>query len=287
MKIALSSYSLRQKVQSGEMTAFSMLAVCKQMGFAGIEYAGFTPHDASSPLEYAQKLREESQRLNLPIVNYAIGADFLNGSGGDLQAEIRRTMQQVDIAHALGAPLMRHDATAGFAQGTRGFRGVEDVLGRIAQGCKQVSEYAKGLGIRTMVENHGYFMQDSTRVEKLVNAVRDDNFGLLVDIGNFMCADEDPVPAVGRSAPYAFHVHAKDFLLKTPEAQPGAGFFPTRGGNLLRGTIVGHGIVPVRACLNALKSAGYDGYVAVEFEGLEEPLQAAQIALENLQQYLS
>ena len=32
-----------------------------------------------------------------------------------------------------------------------------------------------------MVENHGYFAQDSDRVEKLINAVDHPNFGLLLD----------------------------------------------------------------------------------------------------------
>ena len=77
-----------------------------------------------------------------------------------------------------------------------------------------VDEFAADLGIKTMVENHGYFCQDSERVEKLMNAVNHPNFGALVDMGNFLCADEDPARAVGRMAPYAFHCHAKDFHVK-------------------------------------------------------------------------
>ena len=89
-----------------------------------------------------------------------------------------------------------------------------------------------------MSENHGFFAQDSDRVEKMVNAVASNNYGLLVDIGNFTCADEDPAIAVGRVAPYAFHVHAKDFHIKSAmEPNPGAGFFRSRNGTYLRGAI--------------------------------------------------
>ena len=38
--------------------------------------------------------------------------------------------------------------------------------------------------------------------------------GALVDIGNFMCADEDPWKSVAKMMPYAYHVHVKDFFLK-------------------------------------------------------------------------
>ena len=55
-----------------------------------------------------------------------------------------------------------------------------------------------------------------------------------------------------------------------------------RGGNYLRGTVIGHGVVPVRACVHILQNAGYDGYLSVEFEGREETLPA----LENAREYL-
>lgn len=60
-----------------------------------------------------------------------------------------------------------------------------------------MTAYAAEKGIKTAVENHGTFCQDSDRVELLVNTVAHDNFGLLVDMGNFLCADENPAAAVG------------------------------------------------------------------------------------------
>jgi sugar phosphate isomerase/epimerase len=134
-----------------------------------------------------------------------------------------------------------------------------------------------------MTENHGFFSQDSDRVELLVNTVASDNFGLLVDIGNFLCADENPSVAVGRCAPYAFYVHAKDFIVKSgADTNPGKSFFVSRGGNFLRGTVIGHGIVPVASCITALKKVGYDGVLSLEFEGPED----TEYALKNGLTYL-
>ena len=74
-----------------------------------------------------------------------------------------------------------------------------------------------------MVENHGFFAQDSDRVEKLVTGVANPNFGLLVDMGNFACADDPSDKAVGRVAKYAKHVHAKDFTSRAAQSPiPGA-----------------------------------------------------------------
>ena len=107
-------------------------------------------------------------------------------------------------------------------------------------------------------------------------------------MGNFLCADENPAMAFARVAPYAIYVHAKDFIVKPFDAcDPGEGAFRTRGGNFLRGTIVGHGNVPVKQCMYQLKKAGYDDYISIEFEGMEPVFEALRIGLANLKRYWS
>ena len=286
MKFSVSVYSFMQYIQDGRLTPFSCIEKVKEMGFDAIEYVDFVFPKDEDPAEHAKKLRAQADRVGLAISNYAVGADFLNGSGGDLEAEVERLKGQVDIAAILGCPTMRHDVTGGIANRT--YQGYDNVVERLAKGCRAVAEYAAQKGIRTMTENHGFFSQDSLRVEKLINTVASDNFGQLVDMGNFLCADDDPVTAVGRCAPYAFYVHAKDFIVKSGQGvNPGQGFFLSRGGNFLRGTIVGHGDVPVVQCLRALKGAGYDGYIAIEFEGMEDCVKGVAIGLENLKRYVA
>ena len=56
----------------------------------------------------------------------------------------------------------------------------------------------------------------------------------------------------------------------------------SRGGNYLRGSIIGHGDVPVKQCVNALRRAGYDGYLMIEFEGMEDPITGISVGLKNL-----
>lgn len=287
MRVSISSYSFTRLLQSGELTQLDCVAKAKEMGFDAIEFVDILPHDGSTETEYAAKLRMECERMGLPVSNYTFGADFLKGSGGDAAVEIERVKRQIDIAEILGAKSVRHDATTGYPEGTRGCRGFDDCLPVLADACRQVTEYAAQKGIRTMVENHGFFAQDSERVEKLVNAVANDNFGLLCDMGNFLCVDEDPARAFSRVANYAFYAHVKDFIIKSGmEPDPGEGFFRSRGGNYLRGTIIGHGMVPVKQCIAILKAAEYQGNIAIEFEGMEDTFQGISVGLANLRRYL-
>jgi len=288
MKTALSTYSMERLIRKGELTQLGCVAKAKEMGFDGIEFVDIIPHDGSSREDYAKRLGEECGRLSMPVSNYTFGADLLEGSDGDLSAEVARVEKQIDIAALVGAKSVRHDAALGFRHSPRQWRSFDSVLPRLAEGARQITEYAASKGIRTMVENHGTFAQDSDRVEKLVSAVGHENFGLLCDMGNFLCVGEDPLEAVGRAAPYAFYVHAKDFLFKSGMGpDPGEGFFRTRKGDYLRGTIIGHGCVPVRQCLTALRLAGYDGFIGIEFEGMEDNETGVRIGLANLKRYIA
>ena len=280
MKISISSYSY----SALKIDDFECMKLAKKMGFDGIEFAEIHPDDGADKKEYAKKLRALSEELALPITNYAIGADFVNKG---VDAEIERLKGEVDVAEILGVKTMRHDATSGPENERFSLTGFEKYLPTLAKGCKGVTEYAKTKGIKTSVENHGYYCQQSDRVEALMKAVDDENFGWLVDIGNFMCADEKSVEAVKTGAKYAVYVHVKDFYYKDKSEPCPDGYFNTRAGNHLCGSVIGDGVVPVKECLDIIKANGYDGWVTLEYEGLENPETAIPKGYEFLKSAIS
>lgn len=285
MKISVSSYSFQQYIGAGKMTQLDCVAKAKEMGFDAIEFTDLAgAPDLEAQKDYARQIRAEADRLNLPINAYTIGACLYQESEEKNQAEIRRLEGQLEVAAILGAKVMRHDVC--YALGKTGdARSFDLMLPTLAKNARAVTEYAQKLGIRTCSENHGYIAQDSDRVERLFNAVHHDNYGLLVDMGNFVCVDEDPAKAVSRVAPYAVHVHAKDMLVRSEPT--GACCYPTRGCNYFCGTVVGEGDVPVKKCLRILERAGYDGYVSIEFEGAEDCLTGIARGLKNLRKILA
>jgi sugar phosphate isomerase/epimerase len=281
MKIGISAYSFSKLIKGGRFTLFDAVTRAKEIGYSAIEFIGLTPPEGKDISSFAGDLRNACDKAGLSVTCYAVTADFLNGSGGDSDVEAERVKNAVDIAGILGAPCLRHDAAWGI-KGT-GCRTYRDAIRLIAPAIRKITEYAAQSGIRTMTENHGYLLQDSRRMEELVLAVDHPNYGLLVDIGNFMCADESGLAALPTVMPYAFHVHAKDFLWKSgAESRPDDSWFSTRGGNYLRGTILGHGAVSLSQCLAFIKVTGYAGGVSLEFEGSEDPLDAARRGFEFL-----
>lgn len=268
MKIGVSSYSFSRYMKHTGANYLKICDLAREMGFDGIEFIDLdlNVQPAESVPALAAEIRAHCDSLGLPVAAYTVHADFIDGTD-----EVERLKRQVDVAQILGAPVMRHDVT------WRRDIPWREIIDRTAANIREVAEYAQSKGVRTCTENHGYVLQDANRVEALILAVNHPNYGWLVDMGNFLCADEPPMHALPIAASYAVHAHAKDFLLK--RESPGEGWFPTRNGWALRGTVVGHGVVPIADCVQVLRDAGYDGWLSLEFEGMEENLTALRCGL--------
>ena len=279
MKIGVSSYSLRKHAAATKCSYVDLCNIAKEMGFEGIEFINLDNKDYTMGTDdifaCAEKIRKHCEAIGLEILAYTVDGNIL---AEDFDAEFERLKKCVDVAEALGAPVMRHDVCYSLP----GKLTWEDAIEVMVPRIREITEYAKAKGIKTCTENHGYIFQAPERVEKLIRAVNNENYGWLCDMGNFLCADADPLKAVTIAAPYAFHVHAKDFLYKSAEFDRPSGYFGTASGNYLRGTVVGHGVVPIKSCVKALKRGGYDGWMSIEFEGMEENLPALRAGLEFL-----
>ncbi|GGA10390.1 sugar phosphate isomerase [Paenibacillus marchantiophytorum] len=278
MKIGVSTYSLYKALQSGEMDIFGVIDWVADQGAEHVEIVpmGF---ELAGDFELAEKIHQKARSRGLEVSNYAIGANFLTDSVEAYQQEIARVKGEVDIAARLGVKKMRHDVAKSDDTSIANFN---RELGRMTEACQEIADYAQTFGITTSIENHGYFVQHSDRVQTLIQAVNRPNFLTTLDVGNFMCVDENPVAAVKNNLPYASMVHVKDFYLRPSYQNPGSGWFQTTQGNYLRGAIVGHGDIDMREVLRTVKHSGFDGYISIEFEGMEECKAGTLIGLQNV-----
>lgn len=281
MKISCSTYNFRPLMENhgGTMTIAEMVATIKEMGFDGVEAEQCTFVDKDL-MSSAKLLKDECDKHGLPIVCFSVGADLL------LKAEESKATikQQILAAKIMGAPRLRHDICWGIDQPV--YRSFAYNCKKIAAQCRELTEFGAEHGIETMSENHGYYFQDSRDVEMLINEVDHPNYGLLYDIGNVICADEDFAHACGVLKHYAKMAHVKDFYVangNAPFSTPG--FFPTRGGNLCIGTIVGNGVVPVHQLLRELKDRVE--WVTVEYEGPEGVMKGVLDSLVNTRRIIN
>ncbi|SDX97819.1 sugar phosphate isomerase/epimerase [Paenibacillus sp. CF384] len=283
MKIGLSTYSLLNALKSGEMTVLDAIQWIADNGGEHMEIVpyGFTLVD--NP-ELADAVRNKAAEVGIALSNYSMPANFVQPDDEAFEAEMARVKEHVDLVHRLGMKHMRHDVTAfTIPKEQMTIAWFEENLHLMVKGSQIIADYAAQYGITTTIENHGFSAQASDRVQRVLHAVNRPNFKTTLDIGNFMCVDENPVIGVIKNLPYASLVHYKDFYFRPFDEPPGGGnWFRTSHDNYLRGAIVGHGEIPIRKITKLIKQSGYDGYITVEFEGMEECKEASRIAMDNL-----
>ena len=283
MKIGVSSYSLSRLFEGGKKDYEWVIDWSVENGGEHVEIVDSDHLDKSEAGLTA--LREYAAKRGLDISSYTFGADFGSDNKDEVRAETERVKKQIDRANALGVKRARHDV-AGRPPDKTGVEEFERVLPRLAAACAEVADYAAAYGITTSLENHGYFLQDSERVRRLILATDRPNFRTTIDVGNFTVVDEDPVSAVKLNLPYASHIHLKDFHLKPAGVSPGQGWFQSRLGRYIRGAIFGHGDVATLEIMRLIVASGYDGYLSLEFVGMEEPCLACRVGLENIRRFL-
>ncbi len=279
MKIGVSSYSFSQLITAEKLDAVSVLHKAAEMGFDAIEYTDFNL-GLGQDSALVDTIVRDAKEKGIELSAYVVGGNLLQSTQAEQNAEVERLKGQIDVANRLGVKLFRYDVT--YAQLPM-YMSFDMALEKVADAMRELASYGQSLGIVTMIENHGMTFQDSDRIERVYSRVNHPNFRLLVDMGNFMCADEDTTLAVSRLRNLAAHVHAKDFeKIDYYSNLSKEDCFQTRAQNYLRGTAVGEGDVKAAQCVDILKAAGYDGYIDIEYEGPEDCIAALSRGLEFL-----
>ena len=265
MKIGVTSYSYDALLREGKKDMEGIVSLAARQGYEGIEFASLDEIYETVP---AKALRARCEGEGILPAGYAVTADL---EAGIERAESKLT-RNLDEAAELGAPVMRTDLFHEYP--------LDPFAEKYIAAVRRIADEAEKRHIVLTTENHcGYFCT-AERMERLVTTVAHPNFGILCDTANFLDADERADEVLARIAPYVRHVHLKDCHWKRGDMlYPGEGWYSTRGGNYIRGAIVGHGDVPLPQAIKALDAVGYAGWLIVEFEGIEECESACALSL--------
>jgi sugar phosphate isomerase/epimerase len=261
-KMSLAAYSYRKYLQGPgkSMDLFGFADLAADMGLDAIEPTSYYfPEDVDDA--YLRRLRIHAFRLGLDISGTAIGNNFCLPPGPERDKQLALTRTWIDRAAALNAPVIRIFA------GNVPKGGTESEAARLAvEGIHEVLPYAAEKGVTLALENHGGITARPEQLLGLVRAVRAPagNFGVNFDSGNFH--GEDPYADMAQIAPYALNVQIKSEIQPRGSAKEKADF-----GRIAR----------------ILREAKYSGYVALEYEAAEDPLEAIPGIIEELRAALA
>lgn len=249
-----------------------MLEVAKKLGFGGLEL--YCYDDLNTPdLNVAKAIAQRAAELDMHIPCLSMGANL---TGEDQAAQVERIKQYILVAQTAGAPYI-HFTTVPYLQYKPEFVPLGKMIRRIAPAVKALCDFAAEHNVGCVVEGQGYYMNGTEPLEQLLEAVEHPNLGIVADLGNLLCVDEQPERFVGYFAPVVQHVHIKDMVVQPkPTEEPGVRWTATKHGNYLHRTELGTGIIDIERCLRILAAAGYKGSFAIENNVIGREEKAAQ-----------
>jgi len=255
-KLSLAQWSLHSRYLDDGVNPLLFPRHAKEMGFEAIEIV--------SQL-YTDKIKEQGFETIIDSLNYELGQNevkcvlIMVDGEGDLAVPdkakrlkaVENHKKWVDAARKLGAHSIRVNA----------FGSNDPAVWKetLADGLSELATYAATQNINVLVENHGWLSSNANLLMEVMDQIDMDNCGTLPDFGNWCvkraegarwgkCLEEYPDKYEGlkKMMGLAKAVSAKSYD------------FDSRGNE----TTLDYGRM-----LDIVASAGYQGYIGIEYEG--------------------
>lgn len=239
---------------------------------------------ATPDLQVAQDLKAyaDSKGITFPCVS--VGISLVDD---DQAAAIETVKRYADVAKILGSPYLHHTIALNFSDPKYIADNFELFYNRGLTAVREIFDYAAQLGIRTIYEDQGFVFNGRKAFSRFLKDV-DRNVGVVADFGNIQFVDEHVEDFIPAFADRIVHVHAKDYIVTAGDSravEPGE--YTSRGGNYLRGCLIGEGSVSTDAAFRALQTIGYKGFVALEGDPIGPDEEASfQKNLETVTRYM-
>ena len=245
-KISLAEWSLHRMLYSGELDHLEFCKIAREkFDLDAVEYVNSFFFDKAEDFDY---LKEMKNRANDHGVSSLLIMCDNEGDLGDPNQKAREKAVEnhfkwMEAAKFLGCHSIRVNA--------KSKETYEDQIQLASDGLRKLTEFGEKIGINTIVENHGGLSSNGKWLVSVMKEVNHPMCGTLPDFGNFKIKDGewyDRYTGVDELMPYAKAVSAKSHS------------FNWKGNEVN---------TDYKKMINIVLSAGYNGYIGIEFEGSE------------------
>lgn len=269
-RIAISTYSFWRFLDNSKLTIEECITQSSAMGFDGVEilHRQMTGEDNA----YLQSLKRRAITEGLDLCGLSIHQGFVSPDAEVRKKNVEHTIHCIELAYKLGIPTMRLNtgrwgttkdfnqlmADRGIEPRLPGYNDDEEGYKWVIDSIGQCLKAAQECGVLLALENHWGLGLTPEGVLRIVEGVNSPWLQVLMDTGNFL---EDPYTKLEKLAPKTVYVQAKTYF--------GGGLWYTLDLDYPR-------------IAKILQTAGYRGYVSLEFEGKEDWRTAIPKSLEVL-----
>ena len=256
--ISLAEWSLHRSLYSGDMDHLDFAKIAKdEFGIDAVEYVNSFFFEKAKDKVYLKEMRSRAEDLG--VSSLLIMCDNEGSLGDPDTAKRNKAVENHykwhEAAKYLGCHSIRvnaylteslHGLDTGDYSKTGSYK---DQIGLAADGLRKLTEFGEGIGMNTIVENHGGLSSDGGWLAAVMKEVDHPMCGTLPDFGNFRIEGDkwyDRYKGVEELMPFAKAVSAKSHDFDSNGNETNTDFFKM---------------------MDIVSNAGYDGYVGIEYEG--------------------
>ncbi len=252
--LSLAQWSLHRTLNDGKLDHLDFISKTKNdFGIHAVEYVNQFFKDKAKDKTYLNEMNKRASDHDVKQLLIMIDGEGGLGDPNDTKRNeaVENHYKWVEAAKHLGCHSIRVNA---FGVGSR-----EDVFQAAVDGLGSLSTFAKDYNINVLVENHGGYSSDGKWLSGVMQQINMNNCGTLPDFGNFCvkrdsgkewdgsCIEEyDRYQGVRELMPFAKAVSAKSHDFNEEGQEIHTDYFKM---------------------MDIVKSAGYTGYVGIEYEG--------------------
>jgi sugar phosphate isomerase/epimerase len=208
-------------------------------------------HIPSRQVRDLERLRQQAEEAGVELPMLVTYSDFTHPDPDQRTRQIDNLRDWIEAAVHLRVSFLR--VTAGQAH-----PGVteEDGLAWAVDGLTACLDEARAAGVRLLYENHtrgsiwtrNDFTHPAARFLEVVRRTRGTGLEVLFDTANNLVLNEEPAAVLESVIDRVGAVHLSD-IANRGEFGP---------------TVIGTGVAPLRALVERIRSAGFDGWISVE-----------------------
>ena len=264
IKISLAEWSLNRALSSGKIDHLDFPGIAKnEFGISAVEYVnGFFGgkrmnfKEAAKDRSYLNELLKRSRDAG--VFNHLIMVDDEGPLSSTNEKErlgsVDNHKKWIEAAKTLGCLTIRVNLHGEGSPDDRKIASVDSL--------SRLGEYAGPMQINVVVENHGSITSDADWLADTMKQVGMKNIGTLPDFGNWCLSHPwgtiqegckemyDIYKGIKLLLPYAKGVSAKTYDFDTAGDQP---------------------LLDYKRLIGIVKEAGYNGYIGIEYEGINQP----------------
>ena len=222
------------------------LAEWKKLGLQGVDVFQVMLASINETPLFMKKVLDG---LGLEPTVFCIPTDLVSPDPAIRAKSLDMVKYGIDACQTLG---VKHLFSHGGQHANQG----EEAFVRYMDGLDAAAALANDAGLIFSIENAGKMCNSGDSLSRALNEVRQPNFRITFDGGNFITCGDEPHTAIMKLRSKVAHVHVKSHVPAPPDYPRPYKYCPT-----------GEGHPDYEFIRDRLKEVGYDGWMSFEPEG--------------------